>query len=366
LRTLDRYIFREVAVVWVAVTGVLLVILLSNQLTRVLSQAAADQLPQGLVLALLGFSSIQNLTVIVPIGLFLAIMIGLGRLYHENEMAAIQAGGVGPAGIYRPVSVLTLGVAALLAWLSFFAVPTAAGQAQEIRSEALRQTRFGSIEPGRFRSFSGGQIVFYAESNDAQGVLYNVFVQRRVEDRVEIVTAARAIQQGSGDVDQTFVLYDGERYEGVPGNAQFRMLKFAEHGIPIRMGEVARKAPKHEMKSTSALWGSSEPEDLAELQWRFSTPIMAVMLMLIAVPLAKLRPRQSRYGKMGIAILSYFIYSNVLLAARVWVEKEIVPPYIGLWWVHALAGLAALYLLNREGLLFERRAPRMKSSEATS
>jgi lipopolysaccharide export system permease protein len=304
LRTLDRYIFREVAVAWIAVTSVLLVILLSNQLARVLSQAAADEVPRGLVFALLGFTSIQNLTVIMPIGLFLAIMLGLGRLYHESEMAAMQAGGVGPVGIYRPVFVLTLGVTVILAWLSFIAVPAAAEQAQAIRTQALKQARFGSLEPGRFRSFSDGQAVFYAESVDAQGVLYNVFVQRRVAERVEVVTAARAVQRGAGDIDRVFILYDGERYEGIPGQAQFRVMKFAEHGIPIRLRELASKAAKHQTKSTRALWGSREPEDRAELQWRFSVPMMAMVLMFLGVPLAKLRPRQGRYGKMGIAILT--------------------------------------------------------------
>ena len=54
MRTLDRYIFREVAVTCIAVTLVLLVILISNQLARVLSQAAANDFPREVVFALIG------------------------------------------------------------------------------------------------------------------------------------------------------------------------------------------------------------------------------------------------------------------------------------------------------------------------
>jgi lipopolysaccharide export system permease protein len=114
LRTLERYIFREVAVTWIAVTVVLLAILLANQLARVLSQAAANDFPREVVFALIGLTTTGNLSVIVPIGFFLAIMLGLGRLYHESEMAAVQACGVGPSGLFRPIAVLGVVVVALL------------------------------------------------------------------------------------------------------------------------------------------------------------------------------------------------------------------------------------------------------------
>ena len=71
-RVLNRYIFREVAQVWVAVTGVLLIILLSNQLARVLSLAASNQFQGDTIALLLGLSSLQYLPVLFPIGLFFA------------------------------------------------------------------------------------------------------------------------------------------------------------------------------------------------------------------------------------------------------------------------------------------------------
>src|SRR4029450_3717691 len=98
MRTLDRYIFREVAVTCIAVTLVLLVILLSNQLARVLSQAAGNEFTREVVFALIALTSAGYLTVIVPIGFYLSIMLGLGRLYHESEMAAVQSCGGGPSG----------------------------------------------------------------------------------------------------------------------------------------------------------------------------------------------------------------------------------------------------------------------------
>lgn len=329
-------------------TGVLLAILLANQLARVLAQAAANEFSRATVLALLGLTSLQNLTIVLPVGLFLAIMLALGRLYHESEMTAMQSGGIGPGSLFRPVSVVTVVVVAALAWVSFFAAPRAAEYAQTIRAEALKAAQFRQLEPGRFRSFAGGEIVFYAERIDENGILHNVFVERSDGPQVEIVTATRAEQRNAGQAEQLFVLYEGQRYEGIPGSGEFRIVRFAEHGIPIRMPTPSSERERHELKPTAELFGSADPIDQAELQWRVSVPIMAALLSALAVPLAQLRPRQGRYGKMGLAILVYFVYTNVLAAARVWVEKEAIPASVGVWWVHGGVALLVSVMLARQ------------------
>jgi lipopolysaccharide export system permease protein len=367
LRTLDRYIFREVAITWIAVTGVLLLILLSNQLARVLSQAAANNFPQDVVLTLIVLTSTSYVTVVVPIGFFLAIMLSLGRMYHESEMAAIQACGIGPGGLYRPIGVLGMLIAALLTWLSFFAVPAAGTKAYAIRMEAMRSAQFGLLEPGRFRTFGGGDVVFYAERIDEQGVLHNVnvFVDRSNDEpvpaegkvpaaprkltpgKLEIWVATRAEQRGAGQAEQTFVLYDGQRYEGVPGEGEFRIIKFSEGGIPVRLGDPRARERRAAMKPTTELLASNDLRDIAELQWRASTPLLVMVLMVIAVPLARLRPRQGRFGKLGAAILIYFIYALLLDAARTWVENATLPSFAGPWWVHALALTIGVIMLLR-------------------
>lgn len=354
MRTLDRYLLKEVTETWLAVTGVLLVILLSNQLARVLSQAAANDFPRSVVLSLIGLTSAGYLTVIVPIGFFLAIMLALGRMYHESEMAAIQSCGVGPSGLYRPIGYLAALITALLVWLSFWAIPQASARAQQIRTEALQDAQFGLLEPGRFRTFGGGNVVFYAERVDDNGILHNVnvFVDRTQEEEsegeLEIWVATRAEQRGAGQADQMFVLYDGEHYKGVPGRGDWQITQFAEGGYPIRLGEINGRAGKAGMKPTSDLLQSTDPRDRAELQWRISTPVMALILMLIAVPLARLRPRQGRFGRIGFAILVYFLYSQLLAAGRAWIEGGAVPEWFGMTWVHAVAIGLGLWLLSRE------------------
>lgn len=348
LNRLDRYLLREVTWTFVAVTGVLLIVLLSNQFARVLGQAAASGFPVQIVMTLIGLTTLQQLTVLVPIGLFLGIVLALGRLYHESEMTAMTACGVGPLRIYRPIALLAVFVAVLLAVLSFRVVPAAWTKSSDLRNEATRAAQFGALEPGRFRSFAGGDAVFYAERVEPTGELYGVFVQRSIGDKVEVAMAERAVQRGAGQPEQMFILYDGRRYEGVPGAPNWRIVEFREHGIPVRLPDAKTGKSKIEMKSTATLLGSSDPKDRAELAWRTAVPVMALVLMVLAVPLARLRPRQGRFARVAFAVLAYFVYSNLLAAVRVWIQKDSPAGQLGLWWVHLLPLAVAGWLLWQE------------------
>jgi len=348
-RILDRYVFREVAVTWLAVTGVLLAILVSNQLARILGLAASDGLPQKVVMTLIALTSIQNLTVLMPIGMLLAVMMALGRLYHDSEMAAVRACGSGPERLYVPVMLLAVLVAAGLAWLAFDVAPTAYGKALNLKREALREAQFGQLQPGKFRTFAGGAAVFYAERADEAGVLYNVFIERREGDKVEIAVASRAIHriEDEGRL-HVVVLFDGERYDGVPGEATFRKLRFAEHGIPIRIPDPDAGRQRSEARTTAELFASADPKDESELQWRFSLPVMVLLLAFLAVPLSALKPREGRYARIALAILVYFAYANLIATVRIWIEKGQLDPALGLWWVHLLFLAFALILLHRQ------------------
>lgn len=347
--TVQRYVLREVVQTWLAVTGVLVAILLSNQLSRVLGQAADNQYGRGVVFDLIALGAIMNLSVIVPVGLLLAVVLTLGRMYHDSEMAALQACGFGPTRLLAPLFCFAAVIALGLGWLVFVQVPQADRQAQLLRQSALKEAQFGQLDAGRFRSFSTGDAVFYAERVDQEGVLHNVFVQRESAGRIEVVLADTATySKAASNGVHLVTLFNGRRYEGVPGRDDFRVIEFREHGIPIvtPADVVGTKDP--DTKPTRELLGSDAPSDVAQLQYRASAPIMALVLTLVAVPLSRLRPRQGRYARVGFAIVVYFVYSNLLSAAKVWLEKGELPTAVGVWWVHLAALILGLYLVARE------------------
>lgn len=346
-RILDRYILKEVLASWLVVTGALLIILLTNQVASVLERAAENQFPREVVLELIGLGALQNLSILMPVGLLLAIVLAFGRLYHESEMAAAQACGVGPARIHAPVVALALAVAALVAWLTLEVGPAATARTLHLRDAAVRAGQFAPIVPGRFRTFGAGTVV-YAQQTADDGTLLRVFVRRQRGDRLEVALAQRARHEISeGGRAHTITLYDGERYEGVPGSGEYRIMRFAENVIPVRVPEATQGRANLEALPTGALLASADPSQRAELHWRLALPTMAIVLTLVAVPLSRLRPRQGRYARVWLAVVIYFVYSNLSSAGKVWLARGLLPAWLGLWWVHVVvAALAALVVLG--------------------
>jgi lipopolysaccharide export system permease protein len=196
-------------------------------------------------------------------------------------------------------------------------------------------------------------------------MLYNVFVQRRVGEKVEVTVAKRAEQRGAGEAQQAFVLYDGEQYEGVPGTGRFRISRFAELGYPIRLPTLDNWTRRVEARPTTDLVFSAVPAERTEFERRLAGPLMALILAIFAVPLARLRPRQGRYAKMGFALLAYFLYQIGIATGSVWIEKQTVPLFVGLWWVHIAAlGFAAWLVLRQDPLRAPNAATTLTESKS--
>lgn len=337
MRILQRYMWREISVNFLAVTLVLFAILFVYQIGAVLARAAELHYPRGMVFELFALGAVQNVAVLLPFGLLLGTVLALGRMYHESELTAAQACGFGPRRLYAPVAALVAPVTLLALWLNLGLAPAAASREDGLRTEALRAGLALPLEAGRFRSLAGGSTVVYARSADPDGELHDVFIKRGKGRSVEVTTAQRARRALAPDgATQLITLYDGERHEGLPGSGQFRIVRFAEQQLPVALPAPSRGSDRVDHLPTGALWRSGDARQRAELQWRIGLPVMGVVLALCAVPLARLRPRQGRYARVWLAVLLFALYANLATAVRAWMERGALSPVLGLWYVHAL------------------------------
>lgn len=351
---ISRYVLREAAGASLLVLAVLLSILMTNQFAEILGDAAADQLPTDAVFAIFGLTFLRYVTLLAPIGFFLGVLLALARLSRDSEMAALSACGIGPGAMLRPILVLALGLAAGVAWLALVETPQATARIEQIRFEAREALELGALEAGAFTSPDSGRTVVYPREVEGN-MLRDVFIEREHEDRVVVIRAERGEQRedpATGNL--SFVLYNGMRYEGRPGEAQFSIAEFAEHGIPVRAERDEQFVEPVETLPTTSLMRTPTPENRAELQWRISAPISLVVLALLAVPLSRTTPREGRYARVGVGLLLYITYANLLSMARVWLERGVVPEGLGVWWVHGLFAVLALIMLAREAGLFVR------------
>lgn len=356
---IDRYVLREASASCLIVLGALFLITMTNALAGIFGDAAADRVPRDAVAAVFGLTAMTYLTTLLPIALFLGVMLALARLSRDGEMAALSACGIGPGRMLLPIGVLTLLLVACAGWLSLVMTPAASREIEQIRFRAGQQVELSAIEPGRFTSPDSGDTVLYAREVVGDE-LRDVFLERQSGDRVIAVLAARGrreLDTATGEL--AFVLYDGRRYEGVPGQGKFLVVDFGEQRIPVRPRQDREFKEAAAGKSTLALLESALPADRAELQWRISLPLSLIVLGLLAVPLSRSSPREGRYARLGIGLLIYIVYANMMSIASVWVQRGVVSEWLGMWWVHGTVTVLALLLLAREsGVLVLRRAPK--------
>lgn len=355
-RILDRYLLREAGGAWLAVTFVLLAIMLSTRFARFLAEAAAGELPRELLFQVALLSSLQYLVILIPVSLMLAIMLSLGRLYRDSEVAAMMGCGVGLGALYRPFVLLGCGLAMLTAALSFQIGPWAGRTADYLVKNAARLIQFNPFEEGRFKSVMKGRAVFYTERMSADGAtLEAVVAQVEENDGVSFVTA-RGGTQSTDPVsgERSVSLVDGYRYRGVPGQAAYDVMRFASFSTRIAPPEFIYISAKRKLMPTAQLLQSADARDKAELAWRVSAPISVLIITLLAVPLAYIAPRKGRYGKIVVGIGAYLLYSQLLGVGEAWIAKGKVPDVVGLWWVHALMLVWASVLIAQRLNLFQR------------
>jgi lipopolysaccharide export system permease protein len=361
-----RHVLREIALATLVVGLVLLVVLVTYQFAFVLGRAADGQLPGSTVPQLVALTLRSNLQVILPFTVLLGIVIGFGRLYHDNEIAAAQACGVGNGLLLAAAGLVTGVITLLAAWVSFVDGPAAARGVVKLRTEALRTAATRQLTAGSFRTLGSGVTLHFGASA-ADGSLRDVFVQRDLpatvaaaagHARMQVVLAreARYALAPSGDA-WLIDLADGHSYEGVPGMGDWRVTQFAAQRLKIPLPQVALPGRvRTDGLSNRELLASVEPRRVAELQWRIGWVLIVAVLGLAAVPLARLAPRQGRHARLPWAVLLFAVYAGLLISGRSMLERSDLPLAAGLWWVPLLVLGLALLIQRAPRLLRRLRA----------
>lgn len=347
-----RYLIKEICYTFLAVTLVLLLVFLSNQLVRFLSYAASGKIAANVLLQVMGFEISFLLALLLPLSLYLAIIATYGRLYADNELRAMMASGLSTQKLVGFTVLFAFAVMLVVMLLTVWINPYIAKAKDKLISQGVASGNVvNNLMPGRFQLGGDENRVFYVESisRDHQKAR-NLFVaeQKKSDNAWTVLSAAEGYQMTDLlSQDKYVVAVNGYRYEGTPGQNAYKIIQFSKYAIRLPDQDVETMHQAQEVIPTSVLWQQyfENPRNAAELQWRFSMPLSVLLLALLAVPLSYVRPRQSRYAQFLPAILIYVIYVEMLFTARDWVEQKTLSISVGMWWVHAI-------LILFVGLLF--------------
>jgi len=349
MRIIDRNLLREITVTMLAVMLVLMVILLSNRLVHYLADVATGGLTGNALFVLLGMKAVKYLILLIPVALFISILMVLGRMHRDSELIAMAACGLAPTHVYKAVFVLAIPLALLLGWMSLVAVPQISQLESEMLRQAQRDLELGGITAGQFRQNKKKGRVVYVENLDEQGRLENVFIRMQLNSRSVLLSSLRGeLEENTETGERLLTLIDGYRYDGVPGQAGYKVMQFNRHSVQLSAPKLEQRRQRRAEKTTSALWASDTLFDRAELQWRIATPVSLLILALLAPAMSRLRPRSDSFTTLVFGILLFIVYLNLMALGKTWVGRSVLPVPIGMNWVHGLFSLLSLILMMRQ------------------
>ncbi|MBS0337595.1 MAG: LPS export ABC transporter permease LptF [Proteobacteria bacterium] len=352
-----RALLREFTSLAGAVFMTLFLISLTVRLIRLLGQAAGGKLPSDAVVAFLGFFSLNALPILLSLTLFITVLLTLTRSYRDSEMVIWFNSGLSVAAWVKPVMMFSAPLIAVIATLSLFISPWAVQKSEEYRVRIDSRDEVSRVSPGVFGESTGKDRVFFVESTSGDSTtVQNVFVNSVQHRKTGIMMSNRGFVEVSPIGDRFLVLLNGRRYEGNPGEAEFKVMEFERYATRIEAREGDAPLVTQKSLSTFALLESPTSPNLGELVWRIGVPVSAVILALLAIPMSFVNPRAGRSVNLLFALLTYMVYSNMLSLSQARVVQGKLSFGVGIWLVHGVMVAVLLVLFaRRTGALRLRR-----------
>jgi lipopolysaccharide export system permease protein len=344
-----RALTREMGLTTGAVLTVLAAIALVILFIRLLGDVARGELANEAVFTFLGFSLLYFLPVLMTIALFAGVLLPLSRMWRDSEMVIWLSAGLSHTQWMRPVLAFAVPFSLVILLLTLVLNPWVQTKKSEYRQDLRSRSESTLIAPGLFAESSAGQRVYYVESlNPLTGIVRNVFMQSRIDGKLGLVVAQEGYHTQLADNSRYLVLKNGRRYEGTPGQLDYRIVQFERYWM--RLDPVAMGAPETSVRQAplAELISDASPPARAELLWRLGVPLSALILAVMAIPLSFVNTRAHRSYGLVIALLVYFVYNNFLSLSQAWVGQGKLNPWVGILGAHAvmLLAVAALFYLR--------------------
>ncbi len=331
-----------------AVFTTLFTITITVMLIRILGQAAGGKVASSDVVALIGFSALNYLPIILNLAGFMSVLLVVTRSYQDSEMVVWFASGLSLSRWIKPVLMFSLPIVIMTALLSFFLTPWSNEQSAIYKERYANREDIARVSPGKFQEPSSSNRVFFVEgiAGDATKVR-NIFVSSVRDGKTSVVVAKEGTVEIDSSGDKFLVMHQGRRYDGVPTQSDFQLMEFDRYGVLVAskstalIGDTSARA-----LSTRELLRTRNNFNDGEILWRISLPLMGVLLMLLAIPLGFVNPRGGRSANLLIALFLFVFYSNMLSYAQATVVQSRSSLMLAWWPVHLVALLVVVIFFS--------------------
>ncbi|HCH23943.1 MAG TPA: LPS export ABC transporter permease LptF [Oceanospirillaceae bacterium] len=364
MRILTSYIAKEIIITSLVIAIVLLLVVGSSRFAYFLSLAVAGELNAQAVLVVIANLLPAYLSNLLPMGTFIGVLVALGRLSVDNELVVLSANGVSQ---WRLVGIIAIPVGALamvVLLLSTAIAPHTSRVVEEVLYVQSHTSEFESIVPGKFQG-NGNRQAIYAESLNAdKSKLHNVFLYTNDGSSAPVIIKAETATQYFDEDYQAkyLLLQNGSRMQVADAERDVSLTQFQSMAVQLLDTNVAVDITHSFTIPTLDLLDSPKATYRAQLYWRFSLPLMTLIICLTAIALSRVNPRQGRFSRLLPALVLFLAYLSLLMRFRDQIEMGVKGAELSVVLLHSGYLLLGLWLLF--GPKFPNIALRMQRADS--
>lgn len=360
----------------------LVMMTLGSWLIRYFGMAAQGKLAFSIVFELLLYQVPLLLEFILPLSFFIGLMLTFGRQYVEHEVTIIKSAGVSPAGFAKMLWPLLLAMFLAQAVISLYAKPAGLFAAEKLKAEQAIKSTFDLVKPKEFVSVNRYSLYVGGFSADKRALQDIILIEKggAAQGRDRIILASRAeqvsqdpsqaldnaqaaddkqknsnSQQSSSKASEKIItqldLFRGRQYELAANQQTYNQVSFERYRLSMTLpNKNNHKNLKLDAQSSLSLLKRLPDKDaVAELGYRLSLPLVILLALVLALPLAQVRPRQGRWVRLLPAILLFATSVLMLTSLKGSIIKDKVPvlAYPALLALYAAFGV---YLYHKNGI----------------
>jgi len=287
---LDRYIFRQLAVALIAVTGGLTALIWLIQSLRFVELVVNHGLSLGVFLELTGLLIPSFVAVILPITTFVIVQFVYQRLAGDREITVMRTAGLSPLALSRPALALTGIVVVCCYLLNLWLVPASLASFREFQWEIRNRMAAFLLQEGVFTSVSDNLTV-YVRSRDPDGTLRGILVDDARDPAAHATILAERGRMVAGPDGPRVLLLNGSRDQIDHQTGRLNVLTFAQDEMDLTDSSNSSEGRMRDMSEESLgelldphpLNKTDIPKWIAEAHKRLTSPLTAISYAFVGL-----------------------------------------------------------------------------------
>lgn len=299
--------------------------MMGGRLIKYFGVAAQGRLDASILFSIIAYRLPEFLTLILPLGFFIGLMLVFGRMYVEHEMAVFNASGVSRGRLARMLIPITLVFFLLHSVLMLWGSSWGLRQFDMLINNQAVRSGFDLVRPKEFVS-SGAYTIYAGSLSDDRKNLKDIFFYQRAENenKPDVVILAKEASRVELEGDDASIvdLSEGRRYEIFHNRPEYTQAEFKSYRLRLESKKAEFSGSEVESFTLSELWQKkSDVIVRSELGWRLSAPFVMWIALILAIVMSEVSPRQGRYYKLFPAILLFASLVVLLMAVKTRMTK---------------------------------------------